>query len=440
MPGESIDLQIEVNADQPQDINDRVTVSSLTPDPDPGGNVDEDGISVVASADLALAKTDSPDPVIAGTQLNYSLEVTNNGPSDAVNVVVEDNLPVGVTVISVTAPGGSCNAGIPGDSSQPTKCAFDSLPVGAAGTMALAVAVLPGILGPIHNDAEVSSQAWDPDNSNNFATASTEVQAEADLAVVKEDNPDPAVAGTDITYAVRVTNLGPSLARTVMLSDSLPSAVRFLMATVSGGTGTCEELEVPPNTIHCSLGDLEPEEFVDLFFKTTVDPSVPDGASIGNTASVTSMTDDPVGVNNSATETTTILTEADLELQKYSSFLTGNPSSNLVYTLEITNRGPSDAQNVAVIDRLPLTYKKVQYVFDSGNGACTYDQATHTVNCGFGTMVAGATLSLEIVVKVKGSVGAIENTAEVSSDTIDPSVGNNSSTIITNVKGGSSKK
>jgi len=43
--------------------------------------------------DIILTRSASPDPVTAGGLLSYTLEVTNNGPDNAQNVVVTDILP-----------------------------------------------------------------------------------------------------------------------------------------------------------------------------------------------------------------------------------------------------------------------------------------------------------------------------------------------------------
>ncbi|MBI3459898.1 DUF11 domain-containing protein, partial [Candidatus Acetothermia bacterium] len=59
--------------------------------------------------DLAVTKTDSPDPVIAGNNLTYTLTVTNNGPDNAGGVTVTDTLPGGVTFISAVPSQGSCS-------------------------------------------------------------------------------------------------------------------------------------------------------------------------------------------------------------------------------------------------------------------------------------------------------------------------------------------
>ena len=48
--------------------------------------------------DLSIAKVDSPDPVVQGSSLTYTVTVTNNGPSNATGVVMTDTLPAGVTV------------------------------------------------------------------------------------------------------------------------------------------------------------------------------------------------------------------------------------------------------------------------------------------------------------------------------------------------------
>jgi len=45
------------------------------------------------NADLMLTMSASRDPVTAGGLLSYTLEVTNNGPDNAQNVVVTDILP-----------------------------------------------------------------------------------------------------------------------------------------------------------------------------------------------------------------------------------------------------------------------------------------------------------------------------------------------------------
>ena len=51
-----------------------------------------------ATADVSVSKTDSPDPVLVGGNLTYTLAIHNAGPDAAVGVVVSDSLPAGVTL------------------------------------------------------------------------------------------------------------------------------------------------------------------------------------------------------------------------------------------------------------------------------------------------------------------------------------------------------
>jgi uncharacterized repeat protein (TIGR01451 family) len=62
-----------------------------------------------APADLSLSKTDTPDPISAGSLLTYTITVTNNGPGDAADVTLTDTVPTGTVYITSSAPGGwSC--------------------------------------------------------------------------------------------------------------------------------------------------------------------------------------------------------------------------------------------------------------------------------------------------------------------------------------------
>ena len=376
--------------------------------------------------------------MVAGTQLTYVVQVTNSGPSDALNVVIEDNVPAGVVIDSVTPSGGpaTCNSGVPGNASQPTRCAFDTLANGASRTMTIVVTVLPDTLGILHNDARVHSAYFDPDNSDDLATTDTTVNAQADLSIVKTDFPDPVIAGTILTYELLVANGGPSLARDVLVIDSLPDEVVLQTWSVSNGTGTCTLLPVPPNTVSCDLNDLAPGENVKVYLKVLVLSSVPDGTVISDTASVSSKATEINPVNNTDTETTGVLARADLRAYKDGRIEVTNPGPRIKYTITVVNNGPSDALNVVGIDTLPLDGKKVPYVFDNGNGICAYVLATHKVTCNFGTIPAGQSRSVDIYVDARGSVRVITNIVTFTTDTTDPILSNNTARKDLRIKGG----
>ena len=89
------------------------TVGSGTTDPDLDNNEAADTTwvepSAPAGADLSVTKTDSPDPVLQGQELTYTVTVANGGPAQATGVTLTDTLPAGVTFVSVLPASPACS-------------------------------------------------------------------------------------------------------------------------------------------------------------------------------------------------------------------------------------------------------------------------------------------------------------------------------------------
>jgi uncharacterized repeat protein (TIGR01451 family) len=93
-------------------------------------------ISVEAGpTDVQIVKTATPDPVAVGDDLTYTLTVTNNGPNDAVDVVVTDTLQAGVTWVSTVPSQGSCS--VPSG----VTCELGSIANGNSATVTIVVTV-----------------------------------------------------------------------------------------------------------------------------------------------------------------------------------------------------------------------------------------------------------------------------------------------------------
>lgn len=125
------------------------------------------------AADLALAMTDTPDPVVKRTALTYTVTVTNGGPGAASEVVLTDALPAGAVFVSASTTQGSCARGGKGKAGGALTCDLGSLAAGAAASVTIMVE--PPKAGTLSNTAAVSAAQPDPDRANNSATETTTV-------------------------------------------------------------------------------------------------------------------------------------------------------------------------------------------------------------------------------------------------------------------------
>ncbi len=367
----------------------------------------------ILSADLAIVKTGTTDPITAGGDLEYRLQVTNNGIDPAENPVITDMIPANLQNVTYSADGGITWNAWTGEVNLPS--------IAPAGTVDVLVraTVSSAADGFIQNTAVVTSPTFDPDTSNNSSTAVAPVIGSADLAVVKTVSPATVTAGETITYHLIVSNAGPSDAVNTIVSDALPAGLTNAMYSADGGitwnnwTGTY------------SIANLAAEQSVALEIRADVDPSVT--TTLANTATVTSDIPDTSPNNNTFSVTTPVTAAADLVISKVADKNPAPANELLTYTVTAVNNGPSNAANVQINDAVPALLSNVQYSLDNGATWSTWNGSYLA-----GTLAAQSDFTLLIRGRV-GDVagGLINNTASVTSDTDDPSPGDNSTTVTT---------
>jgi uncharacterized repeat protein (TIGR01451 family) len=126
--------------------------------------------AAVGPTDLSLTKTDSPDPVLVGSNLTYTIRVQNLGANDASAVTVTDALSASdVDFVSATASSGTCNK-----SGNTVSCDLGQVNAGTTATVTIVVKTKK--TGIISNTASVASPE-DTNTANNQATATTTVTA-----------------------------------------------------------------------------------------------------------------------------------------------------------------------------------------------------------------------------------------------------------------------
>lgn len=256
-------------------------------------------LSAVSSANLAISISDSPDPVIAGTNLTYTINLQNTGTGPAVFAQMNDTLPANTTLQSVSGSAGwNCTS-----AGNAVTCRKDTMANGESAAFTVVARVNPAAPdgSMLTNTATASSTTADPNNANNAATATTQVIASADIEVLsKVDTPDPVVTNSPLTYTITLRNIGPSVAAGIVLSDPLPAGAIF-GSCASTGTGACGGSAQNRNVMFATMAVGETQT---VTFVTTANCSLADGAVINNTATVTSATQDPNPGNNSASAST----------------------------------------------------------------------------------------------------------------------------------------
>ena len=328
--GDSATVSIAVSATTLNPITNTVRVTSNHGDPNTGDNTTTETTSVNPAADLSVTKADSPDPVLLGSDLTYSLTVTNKGPSEATGVTLTDTLPAGVSFLSASP--GCLEAG------GTVRCVIGTLPTGDSSTVSIIVRTTA--VSTISNTGTAAANEGDSRPVDNDATATTRVNPAADLVLTKADSPDPVLLGGNLTYTLTVSNRGPSEATGVTLTDTL-QGVSFLSASAG-----CSQAE---GTVICAMGVLDGASSSTVRV-TVVAASTGD---LSNTANVTSGTADPNTGDNTVTETTFVGSAADLVLSKTDAPDPVLLGERLTYTLAVTNQGPSYDATVTLVDTLP---------------------------------------------------------------------------------------
>ena len=154
--------------------------------------------------------------------------------------------------------------------------------------------------------------------------------------------------------------------------------------------------------------------------------SVPDGHSITATAT------DPAGnTSQFSAGITVVAPNADLAVTTAASATAINVGQQVTYTLTVTNNGPSDAPNAVLTDLLPPTLTFISATSSQGS---TPIDSNGTVTANFGTIPAGSTVTVTIVVQATVSAPpTASSTVNVSSDQADNDTSNNTATILTTV-------
>lgn len=389
--------------------------------------------TIYSQSNLDIVKN-GPGKAFAGDQIKYTVHLANNGPSDAVNISINDVIDPAIQqpawtaaatgAATVSAASGSGNVALTGN-----------IPVGAGNGIDITVT---GTLNPDFTGTTLSNTATavisgQPPVSS---TVNTSVGRSGSLRVVKSA-PGSAVAGSNITYIVTVRNAGPSNLKGVTIHDAIPPGIlQPVWTAVSSGPNTIVSTGSGTGNVDFTADMAADTSSITITVKGKIDPSTVNGTNISNTVTVTppADVDNPQPVN--ATAITAVSRQADLVMVK-SGPANINAGQDITYQLQITNRGVSDVDHAVIVDAIPssIIINNATAV-TTGNAAAVAPVITGNTVTLTGDIAAGN--GNAITVTINGTVdpsatGTISNTATVTppADVTETIPANNSSSVST---------
>ncbi len=453
--------------------NTASVTSTTLGDPNPANNSASVAVSVQSNADVeVVSKTPASGTVLAGTEAIYIITVRNNGPSAAANVSLVDNLcaagstDCNFTFISAAATGGGvCGAPVGNN----LTCTWGSFANAQSETVTVTLMPnwQPGVAvrsladtGTVSTTTQEKADGTDFGNNSKQATLTVNpasLDALINISDAAPAGPDPL--GFDptappgnlinlITYAIRITNRGPSLATGLTFTDVMtpPSGKRITLlgaATAPGGadTGICTNTGVLTTgslTTLCTIGaNIAANTTLTRYLTFRVeDLPVPNGDTYGNSATVTTNETDSNPANNAVTENTTVRVRADLTASKAVSANPVQLRQPFNWIITVVNNGPGDSQQTTLTDTIPagMAFFGAAPSWtnnDGGSGTCS--TSGQNLSCNFGLLRNAKTVTLTVPVRVNTfpAGGTTQNCATAVTSEVDPNLANNTNQCAT---------
>ena len=455
----TVTVLVDAGVSPGQQVTNTAEVGSVTPDLNPANNTTSTVLAPPSEieADLTVTKTPPVGAVVAGTEVDWKITVVNAGPSDAQAVVTTDTLPDGLTFVS--ADPDVCTA-----TAQVITCELHT--VASVAVVPIAITTLVGADVPagsvLQNAVAVVSTTADPDPTNNesAATVAQPVTTSADISASKTA-PAEIVAGTDVQWTIELANDGPSDAQDVVVSDTLPDGLSLVSSVPAGCTSDGLAVSCPVGTVHVG-------ETATLVLTTLVDPFLPAGRELQNSAHAASTTDDPDPNNNASLSAAGppagVMADAFVDVDAEPDYVVAG--EELTFAVTVGNNGPSGSIATGADVPVPLGTTLVQVgadltpvavplaggVFGSGAriGPLGIYRASRLAGllqaatcaggdplaCAVGDLAPDAAATLAVTVRVDAGVAPgtqIVLSASVFADTTDPVAPNNTDADVVTV-------
>lgn len=342
-----------------------------------------------------------------GTQLPWSVTVTNDGPHASTFSHFTWSLPSNVSVSNVSSSRGSCSV----SQGRVLNCDLGVLQPAQTATIDMTITGVSG--GTVHIDASAGGAEIDSQPGNNrFTNSGVRFVERVDVSATLEAAGATVDSGATVTYTLTVRNDGPDAVSGASFESTFDSRDQYVLnqGSLAGCTGTSA------GTLNCPLASLASgESRVWRWVVTTI----PSGARAPS-AAVRVNADNSVDsnpANNSDTEALTVIAVNDMSLTMLGSAANVSRGQPVSYTLTATNLGVISAPGVSATLTLPTA---LQYQGSSGSCSAT----GNLVTCDLGALNPGAMSALTVTLNTIAA-GTSNVSAQVASANPDRSAANN---------------
>ncbi|WP_288579252.1 hypothetical protein [uncultured Methanobrevibacter sp.] len=319
--GESKIINIKTLVNKTGTFINEASVSGNEYDWNLKNNNDSASLNVNPSADLAIEMGVNDTTHNFNSLVKWTLNVTNNGPDNATDVVVCDLLSKDLIYLSSTG-------------NYDVKSGLWNIGTLERGkSVSIDIVTLVNKTGKIANDASVFGREYDWNLTNNYDNQSIDVEVCADLAIEKLVNDTNPKFNSLVEWTLRVTNNGPDTATGVVVCDILPEGLISIDKSFNGtwNVGKLLNNQTKELTIIC------------LVNKT---------GKLVNIADIAGNEYDCNLTNNIVNKSIEVASSADLFVKKYVNNTAPDFGEIIKWSVVVSNNGPDIATNVQVNDLL----------------------------------------------------------------------------------------
>ncbi|MCK9152547.1 DUF11 domain-containing protein [Methanobacterium alcaliphilum] len=394
-------------------LTNLAVVSGANYDQNSTNNQNNVTINVGPASDLAISITvDNAHPEYLD-YVTFTLNASNNGPDDAVNVKVYNTLPNLLRYVSDDSNGAfnpiyNSTTGLwtVGPLYKGESVILHIVAQAMASNVELTDYVY--ITDP---DPTGNIEFFDPNLSNNYASVSLDVDPVNDLVLTKTVSKINPNYLEKVTFTLKATNIGPDTATNVKVVDIIPAGLKFISTSgnYDSKTGTW------------NIGNLAKGATAILTIVVQVTTS---NTQIVNIANITGNESDLDSTNNKANATINVAAASDLSITKVVNNASPKYLQNVVFTLTARNLGPDTANGVWVVDKLPSGF-----LFVSADGNYNSNTGVWTI----GNLIKNGVAVLHITAKAISPNSKLTNVAVINGTNYDPNSANNKDLVIVNV-------